>query len=98
MRVLSERDMIKAIPMQILLAVNKNAWRDRTMEALDKLNLETATKEEVNVATGSPSWTKFHCEECLDQVDILVEFGEEEPMRICKGCLEYALNRIKSKE
>lgn len=69
------------------------------LQALESLDVEAATKEDVAAIIGNTSWIISECDECGGLFDALVEFsdvyvGEYAPPRICAGCLRKALALI----
>lgn len=66
---------------------------------LCKLNLETCSAEDVNKTIGNTSWTYLRCDECSEEVDELVELGEEpdyesRTANVCKSCLIRAIEAL----
>jgi len=63
---------------------------------LDALDPNTATAKDVEDIIGNTTWTKLRCDECEQEVDAVVEVGEEptyesSTARLCKGCLQKAV-------
>ena len=69
------------------------------LQALESLDVEVATKEDVAAIIGNTSWIISDCDECGGMFDALVELsdwsdGEYSPARLCAGCLRKALALI----
>ena len=65
---------------------------------LRALDPETATDEELSEVIGHParSWTTLKCDECGQEVDAVVQVGEEQDYdsataNVCTPCLQEAL-------
>lgn len=66
---------------------------------LKKLNLKTATAEDVEKITGNPLWIELFCDGCGERVKAVVQLGEElnwerDTTYICEECLKKALELI----
>lgn len=75
-----------------------NFWKDKfqTFETLmEKVN-SCKTNRDIN-SLLNVSWTSTNCHEC-DSITDVVEFGDEHPeslyYRICKSCLQSALEKM----
>ncbi|MCK9568802.1 hypothetical protein M0R72_07675 [Candidatus Pacearchaeota archaeon] len=72
----------------------------KIVKELRKLNVETATPEDVANIIGNSDWVKqFNCDECGAPNDVLVEAGEEpdydsQTALLCASCLREALTLI----
>lgn len=80
----------------------KNGTKDSygRIEAEKIHNLSNPTATEINEIIGNNSWTELICNECNEDVDNIMELGEEldEDTRtvwICKDCLMQALSESK---
>ena len=59
----------------------------------------TATEDDVAAIIGNRSWTRSECDECGEDVQILVQLGEEPnwesaTAEICVSCLRKALAQV----
>lgn len=65
------------------------------------LNEKHPTIEIFNEIIGNDSWTRNTCYECNQDKDEIIEFGvcdyDESYFRVCKDCLNEALNKINKK-
>ncbi len=74
--------------------------KDEIYKKLKKLDLQTATAEEVADIIGNPSWAcKQKCTECNDYSNEVIELGEKPDWEsattwICKKCLRKAVTLI----
>ena len=63
------------------------------------LNEKNPTVEKFNEIIGNDSWTRNICYECNKDKEEIVEFGvndyEESYYRICKDCLNKAIDKFK---
>jgi hypothetical protein len=58
--------------------------------------LENPTEEQIAEVIGNSTWTRNDCTECGNDVDVIVEIGEEPDYRsntawLCLECLQKAL-------
>lgn len=101
MKVITERDKIRDVAED---------WRkqyadsDGFLEAfeklgiyvrLTKLDVATATAEDVAKIIGNDSWTRLECQECGKDVKALIEIGsppdyESSTARVCLSCIGEA--------
>lgn len=63
--------------------------------------LDNPTEAEVIEIIGNALWTRNRCDECQNDVDVTVMFGEEPDYEsatvyVCISCLEKALDLIQS--
>lgn len=68
---------------------------------LHKLNLETATHEDVERIIGNRSWTTQQCRECQAFCDTLIQLGdvpdyESATTELCLPCLEKAYHLMRA--
>jgi hypothetical protein len=79
---------------------NVQGTRGDTWRALQALDVETATAEDVAQIIGNDSWTSIKCNACgRDDCEMAVEVGElpdYETMTatLCAGCLRDALDLL----
>lgn len=64
-------------------------------EELDALDGDTATAEQVNEIIGNKSWTRQTCDECRNEVDAVLQVGQEpdyesSTAHLCKNCVADA--------
>ena len=76
-------------------------WKKRTaqLDALKRLDLNTATKSQVDDLIGNRSWTTLYCAECGEEVDAVMQLGEppdyeSSTTEICHECLGKAIKLI----
>jgi len=93
-KIITTRDMIRGVAER---------WRDQYWNThnkkfidiraqLDALNDETATLADVVAIIGNDSWTKVRCDECSQEVDWVVQVGEDpdyesHTVTVCRSCL-----------
>lgn len=69
--------------------------RGQKYEALQKLDLQTCSAEDVNKIIGNGSWTRLLCNECNKPADWVIEVGEapdyeSSTARLCRSCAAMA--------
>ena len=96
MKLITERDLIRGIA-DAWGHPHKEANGDnyRTWVALDSLNKETASADEVSKIIGNDSWTRINCDECGKRVLLVVQVGLEPDYdvsnaNLCATCLTAA--------
>jgi hypothetical protein len=70
-----------------------------TLKALDALDLKTCSAEAVNEAIGNPSWTVLNCDECDENVPMVLRIGDEPGhdarwRDLCSACVARAVALI----
>ena len=101
---------MEKITRQNILDEVHNHWRSRyspgsktiTGSADDIYNklvtLSPRTEEGVNEIIGNDSWTSLECDECNEQVDVIIRLGQEpdndsSTACICVNCLNLAIKK-----
>ncbi len=79
--------------------VGLNRPTKETYDKLIKLDLETASKEDIAQIIGNDSWTRLNCDQCNREVDKVIRLGEVEDYEsatayICPDCLIDALRKL----
>lgn len=97
MKIITQRDIIKNVYLNWKqqytdeeLKNNPELKQVRNIgKKLKKLNLNKATKEEIDKIMGNDSWTSVFCDECNEYTDLAVEFsaGRYNTVIICTNCL-----------
>lgn len=92
------RDIIRSTPLRWARQYPATNWpqMQATLDRLNRLDLETATKEQVALVIGNDFWTRIECDECGKEVEAYVQLGEEPDYEsstacICFPCLEKAV-------
>lgn len=103
-RLLTSRGLIRAVAER---------WREQycrtgtwyaedkrtTYEGLSALDLDTASRDEVNRIIGNGSWTSIRCNGCNQAVETAVEVGdppdyESATVTLCVDCVALAWNLL----
>lgn len=98
MRLITTRTLIREVAerwgkqYQNSLAESKFGIVRRELSALDP---EIATEADVCLVIGNSAWTQIRCDECREEVNAVVELGEEpdyesSTAKICTRCLGAA--------
>jgi len=100
MIVITQRQMIESVVQRWkdTYGADSNVGRRlETFRALQKLDLKTATAEEVDKIIGNNHWTTCLCHECRQHVtDFIrvgttgIEFDDGSTFNICHECLHKA--------
>jgi len=107
MEIITKRDRIRTVPSrwydqyQPFSCDNYRLgdlklFKKEIYDQLLKLNLETVAEEDITKLVGNPSWTSMQCDECHEEVDILIRLGNEE-IDICPKCLAKAVGMMLEK-
>lgn len=99
MRLITTRSSIKAVPdmWDRQYKNTKNKQHIITGIRLRSLDLETCTPDDIAVIIGNKSWTHLCCDECENDVNAVVELGQEpdyesRTARVCLDCVKNALS------
>jgi hypothetical protein len=72
-------------------------------EELDKLNLNTATEDQVNEIIGNKSWTRLTCDQCKRDVEAVIRLGDPKAningtpsFYICPDCIAQAARSMQT--
>lgn len=102
MKIRTERSLIKEVVKRWEEQYPKGRESDKqvVLDNLKKLDLEVATKKEVDKIIGNSSWTEISCSECKKYVGWVIQLGEEpdyesSTVDICKKCFNKAIKLIK---
>jgi len=73
--------------------------KSKVAEALDALNKETASIQDVEAIIGNGSWTRLTCDECSSEVDAVIRMGQEPDYEsstalLCFSCVKKAAEMI----
>lgn len=108
MKLITLREIIKSTPDRYKRDQGKY-WETKLRETgktraqmhaeLLALDLDNCTKEDVNKIMGNSSWTNLTCDECKQNVDKVVQLGEEPDYEsstasICFSCLTKAVKLV----
>ena len=76
-------------------------WDPRNVTAaLEKLNLDTATVEDVSAIIGNDSWCRLTCDQCKQDVKAVITLGEpadgyeSRTVQLCHDCVSTAMNEF----
>lgn len=80
---------------------NAPFYTKERFDRISSLNPSTCTVEQFNTALGNTSWTDLKCDECGNNVDMLVQVGQEpdyesSTANVCVKCLRKAVCWIDS--
>jgi len=100
------RDVIKSVPTRWKEQYPKwyeDTTRQRQTQALDKLDLNTCSPEDIKAIIGNDSWTENECHECKRNVDTIIFIGDEPDydakyVQICADCLGMAHQLMTQKD
>lgn len=92
MILLTTRDRIRTVAgrwrYQSTFSGGEPRWFTETKAALDALDAETATAEDVAAVLGNGTWVEILCDNCSRSVDRAVRFEED---ILCRDCLAEAV-------
>lgn len=106
MKIITQRDIIKNVYInwkrqysQFELEDDPELkWAKTVRKKLKKLNLNKATKEEIDEIMGNDCWTSVVCDECNQPTNLAVEFSTGHfTATICTNCLIESLNQLMEK-
>lgn len=108
MEIIKKRDRIKGV-----MASFKRAFADHPhdwlfadgrsphdiIRKLAALDLKTCDAKAIDEIIGNDTWTALRCEECNEDYDFLIRFGEDPDYDarwadVCRGCLMKAVEMI----
>lgn len=111
MNVITQRDLIKKVasswksqygpfPKQMACRIHgADKSTQQIYDALDALDVETATPEDVASIIGNKAWTRLTCNECQRDVEAVIQVGEAEDYEsntamLCRECVEKAFSMM----
>lgn len=100
MKHISKRDIIKAVATQWREQCKNHSTNEHKIIVgvkLAALNTDTCTAEDVNAIMGNTSWTELKCDECKQDVDDVIQLGDEPgydsaTVCVCYECLTKAIH------
>lgn len=109
MKIRTQRQLIQAVakrwrqqyqPFKPDAILHGGKTKQEIADALDKLDGDTATAEDVNAIIGNDSWTDLKCDECKEYVTATIEVGDEpdyesHTAELCLNCAEKAAALIR---
>lgn len=100
MNLITERDVIRGVADRWAKQYGTkdflgDAEKQGISQALKRLEPETATAEQVNAVIGNSSWTALTCDECRNDVKVVMMVGEEPDYEshtasLCMECIKKA--------
>jgi len=101
MNLTTKREIIRRVPAhwrQTYTPFQK--WDDskgKIAKELDRINVETATEDDIERIIGNRSWTRMTCDECKKEVDALIQVGEppdyeSRTAQLCPECVRAAFS------
>lgn len=105
MRIITTRSLIREVAdrwaFQYPPSVCRGNHPDKfeTYKKLLILDKETATPQDLVDIIGNSSWTSLQCDECSQDVEAVIELGEEpgwesRTARICPSCMRKAFQEL----
>lgn len=105
MKLITKREVIKRVAERWLNQYTQfkrhSGEKQDTYKRLLQLVLDTATEDDVEKVIGNRSWTRMACDQCEQEVDTLVQVGQEPDYEsrtasLCPTCLRAAVALLPS--